>query len=102
MRLSRCGRFCLRLLPVPAIFLFPSLAGADGGTLRFSEEKDGYRIAVFTTPTPLRAGPVDISVLVQNAATGEPESGVQISVKVQSHGNRGAVPLMRHDPGGYQ
>jgi hypothetical protein len=72
-----------------AYLLLPSQAAADGGTLRLSEQKDGYRIAVFTTPTPLRAGPVDISVLVQDAATGEPEPGAQVSItaqKLDGHG----------------
>ncbi len=89
------GRFCFRLLPVSAIFLFPSMAEADGGALRLSEQIDGYRIAAFTTPTPLRAGQVDISVLVQDAATGEPESGVQISIKVRRHDNPGAALIQR-------
>ncbi len=88
MRLPRRGRFCLGLLSVSAVFLIPSLAVADGGALRLSEQKDGYRIAAFTTPTPLRAGPVDISVLVQDAATGEPNAEVEVSVKVQSYDNR--------------
>lgn len=88
MPLPRRGRFCLGLLSVSAVFLIPSLAVADGGALRLSEQKDGYRIAAFTTPTPLRAGPVDISVLVQDAATGEPNAEVEVSVKVQSYDNR--------------
>ena len=75
--------FSFRLLPVSAILLLPSLAAADGGALRLSEEKNGYRIAVFTTPTPLRAGPADISVLVQDATTGEPASGLQVSITAQ-------------------
>ena len=47
-------------------------ARADGGTVRLSEKKDGYRITVFSAPSPFRAGPVDISVLVQDAVTGAP------------------------------
>ncbi len=78
-------RFSFWLLPVSALLLLPSLAAADGGTLRLSEKKDGYRIAVFTTPTPLRAGLADISVLVQEAATGEPVSGVPVSITVQKY-----------------
>ena len=73
------------LLPATALLLMPSLAAADGGALRLSEMKDGYRIAVFTTPTPLRAGLADISVLVQEAATGEPASGVRVSITAQKH-----------------
>ncbi len=74
------ARFPCWLLPVWVLLLMPSAAVADGGALRLSDEKDGYRIAVFTTPTPLRAGPADISVLVQDAATGELASGVQVVI----------------------
>jgi len=48
-----------------------------------SEQQDRNRITVFTVPTPLQAGPVDISVLVQKAATEEPASGVQIPIKAE-------------------
>jgi hypothetical protein len=61
--------------------LFSSLAGADGGTVRLSEQQGNYRITVFTTPTPVRAGPVDVSVLVQDAATGEVVPDVQVTIK---------------------
>jgi hypothetical protein len=55
---------------------------ADGGTIRLSEKKGDYRISAFTTPNPFRAGPVEISVLVQDAATGEPSSDVNVAVQV--------------------
>jgi hypothetical protein len=45
---------------------------ADGGTVRLRERKGLYEITVFTAPTPFRAGPVDISVLLQDAGSGEP------------------------------
>jgi hypothetical protein len=79
---------CVFLLsPCHLATLSPCQARADGGTIRLSEEKGGYRITVFTTPTPLRAGPVDISVLVQEAATGEPASEVQITIKAEWRGS---------------
>lgn len=68
-----------------SLLLLPSSAAADGGALRLAEQKDGYRIAVFTAPTPLRAGPADISVLVQDAATGDPASAVQVSIAARRH-----------------
>jgi hypothetical protein len=70
---------------------FPTPAMADGGALRLSQEQGNYRIAIFTSPTPLRAGPVDISALVQNAATHEPVSDVQIEVRAVRRDRRGAV-----------
>src|SRR6516162_9043756 len=50
------------------IFHPSSLARADGGAVRLRQRAGGYQIAVFTSPTPFRAGPVDVSVLVQDAA----------------------------------
>jgi hypothetical protein len=55
-------------------------AGADGGTLRLSEKKGGYQITVFTAPAPFRAGPVDLSVLVQDSLTGEPMPHARVTV----------------------
>jgi hypothetical protein len=70
------------------VTLSPCHARADGGSLRLREQANGYQIAVFTSPTPYRAGPVDISVLVQDAATGEcmPEARVTVCLKVPGAG----------------
>jgi hypothetical protein len=65
------------LLPPPS-----SLARADGGTLCLRERAGNYQIAVFTAPTPLRAGPVDVSVLVQDAATGKQLSEARVAVSL--------------------
>jgi hypothetical protein len=61
-------------------------ASADGGSLRLSGRKGGYQITVFTAPTPLRAGSVDISTLVQDAATGDPMPHVQVTVRMTKSG----------------
>jgi hypothetical protein len=87
MRILRRDHFAFRLVVFSALFLLPSLAAADGGTIRLSEQKGGYRITVFTAPTPLRAGLVDIGVFVQDAATGEPASGVQVNINAEWHGS---------------
>src|SRR5437667_9877356 len=51
--------------------MLPTIALADAGAVRVSQRHGNRRITVFTEPTPLRAGPVDVSVLVQDAATGQ-------------------------------
>jgi hypothetical protein len=60
------------------------IAWADGGALRLRQKAGGYDIAVFTSPTPIRAGTVDVSVLVQDAATQEfvPDTKVTVCPKV--------------------
>ena len=50
----------------------PTIACADGGTVRFSEVRDGRRITVFTSPTFACAGTLDVSVLMQDVASGRP------------------------------
>jgi hypothetical protein len=64
----------------------PGRARADGGELRYSGEKGGYRIAVFTAPVPARVGPVDVSVLVLDSATGLPRPDLPVTVSVQPAG----------------
>jgi hypothetical protein len=51
-----------------------------------SEKRGGYRITVFTAPAPFRAGPVDISVLVQDALTGELVPQTRVTVRMTKPG----------------
>ena len=60
----------------------PAAAEADGGTVRHSERRGDRSITVFTSPTPLRAGLVDVSVLVLDANTGTPLVDVPVDVPV--------------------
>jgi hypothetical protein len=61
-------------------------ATADGGAMLLNIKKGGYQITVFTAPTPFRAGPVDISTLVQDASTGDPLTHVQATVRMTKSG----------------
>ena len=97
---SRCDRFLrsrpfepwVRLL-IAGLNLAGLVAGplcvparADGGLLRLSAKKNGYQISVFTAPTPIRAGAVDISALVQDALTGTPITDVRVTVRMTKTG----------------
>ena len=54
--------------------------------MRLRKRQGPYEIAVFTAPNPLVAGPVDISVLVLDLASGEPVLDASVSVKVAPAG----------------
>jgi hypothetical protein len=55
---------------------------ANGGTVRISREVVGaYLVSVFTSPTPLRTGEVDVSVLVQDTSR---EAVVDVPVAVRA------------------
>lgn len=66
------------------IALSASATLADGGTVRVSETHGRSRITVFTSPTPLRAGIIDVSVLVQDASTAAVANDAEIEIVVHS------------------
>ncbi len=47
------------------LLLAASLLRADGGKPQWRSRAGPYEVSVFTAPVPLRAGPADISVLVE-------------------------------------
>jgi len=79
------------LLAASFLLYAPGLLWADGGTVRLSEQQGNYQITVMTTPTPLRAGPIDISVLVQKGGTHELVADGQVALKVTRRGHPGSV-----------
>lgn len=52
------------------IVLSPLVARADGGAVCLHDKSGQFLVTVFVSPWPLRAGPVDTSVLVQDEQTG--------------------------------
>jgi hypothetical protein len=67
-------------------------AWADGGQIRAVTDYKNYRLTVFTSPTPMRAGPVDISVLVQDATSGEMIPDAVVTVEL-SQPKKTALPI---------
>jgi hypothetical protein len=55
-----------KLLLPALVILAQATALADGGTVQLRREAGDLVITVFTSPSPLSVGPVDISVLLQN------------------------------------
>jgi hypothetical protein len=66
-----------------------AVASADGGRVVLVEKQGDYRISVFASPDPLRAGPVDISILLQDAATDAPVADAQIDITLSPRDNWG-------------
>lgn len=55
-------------------------ARADGGRLVRVERTNGWIVSVFVAPDPPRIGPVDVSVLVQEEASGSVLDDAEIAV----------------------
>ena len=80
LRLAKIS-LCLAALGCGAC---PQCARGDGGTVQLTQVTGDYRITVFTAPTPIRVGLVDISVLVQDAETGNPIREAQVNIHIAS------------------
>ncbi|HEY5770689.1 MAG TPA: hypothetical protein VIS71_12665 [Terrimicrobium sp.] len=52
---------------------------ADGGAILARQTINGLGLTVFASPAPLRAGPVDVSVLVQDGETSVLDATVEVA-----------------------
>jgi hypothetical protein len=69
-------------------------ARADGGSVLSQQKAGPWLVTLFGSPTPLRAGPADLSVMIQDAATGAPVLDQSVSVKVQATATPGSEAWM--------
>lgn len=53
-------------------------AYGDGGQVRLRTQSGPYRLTLFTSPTPLRVGPVELSALVQDRETNQTVLDAQV------------------------
>jgi hypothetical protein len=65
-------------------------ARADGGAVLAQEKAGPWLVTLFGSPAPLRAGPADLSVMVQDASTGAPVLAQRVSLKVQAAASPGS------------
>jgi len=77
-RLLRRAAHCTATLALSVSFA--GAASADGGLVRVSQSSGPLRVTVFSAPTPLRAGPIDLSVLVQGLSDDTPQLDAAVSL----------------------
>ncbi len=83
----------LKMILLVAGMLCPTTqnVNADGGTIRLREQREGLQVTVFTSPVPLRAGRVDVSVLVQDKSG----NAITPDVRIVARPVSGAGPVVR-------
>ncbi len=64
-----------------AVLVSAPTARGDGGLMRLSQAAGPFEITLFTAPTPLRAGRVDVSVLVQADRAPVLDAEVQVALR---------------------
>lgn len=88
MRRARCAVLVVAALALVAV---ARPAPGDGGLVRARETSGPFTITLFTSPTPLRAGEADVSVLVQEAGGATVlDAEVALEVEPEPRATRGA------------
>ena len=86
-----------RLVLAAVLFACAGAVAADGGRLRSYGEAGEFRVAIFTWPEPLSAGPTDVSILVQERESGEAILDAAVTVELSGPGGVTArVPAGHH------
>ena len=74
----------MRRILTLALFLASSaLLRADGGITIGQIDREGLRVTVFASPVPVRAGPLDVTFLVQEIPSNQPVTDASIICSVQ-------------------
>lgn len=74
-----------KLLLLVVMILVQVTALGDGGTVQWSKEVGALAITVFASPAPLSAGPIDISLLLQNRSGLEPVLDANVSLLLRAN-----------------
>jgi hypothetical protein len=79
----------LLLLSLVAVALFAQAypALADGGVVQIQRSSGPFVITLFTAPAPLRAGPTDISIMVQDS-NNHPVLDAKVTVRLYGEGGK--------------
>lgn len=84
------------MLALPALFLFAVRLWADGGIVQFRREAGPFVITLFSTPSPLRAGLADLSVLVESAQSRSPVLDASVTLQLRDEqGTEVSAPATR-------
>ena len=84
-------RRALALAAALLVWAAARTAFADGGRLRASEDVGAFRVAIFTAPEPVFAGRADVSVLVQDRASGEAVLDADVTLELLGPGGAESV-----------
>jgi hypothetical protein len=77
------------------VVLACATAWADGGAVVLAERAGDYQVTVLASPVALHVGPADLSVLVQDAATGQPVDGLLVTLSLAPEGSSPADGLVQ-------
>jgi hypothetical protein len=69
------------------IFFLARMSRADGGAIQFQDDAGPFHVTVFTLPPILSAGPVDLTVLVQDRSKLSPLLDANVTLDLTARGD---------------
>ena len=79
----------MRMVLIFCVVLFLARTGrADGGAIQFQGDAGPFHVTVFTMPPILSAGPVDVTVLVQDRSKLNPLLDANVTLDLTARGDR--------------
>lgn len=79
------------------VFAALSALNADGGAIQWQRTSGAYKVTLFAAPTPLRAGPVDLSVLLQTMPDGAPVTDASVVLRWERSGDSVRTLAANHE-----
>lgn len=70
------------------VLFLARVSWADGGAIQFQGDAGPFHVTVFTLPPILSAGPVDVTVLVQDRSKLAPLLDANVKLDLTAHGDR--------------
>ena len=70
------------------VLLLARMSRADGGAIQFQGDTGPFHVTVFTLPPILSAGPVDVTVLVQDRSKLSPLLDANVTLDLTARGDR--------------
>ena len=87
------------VLPVLALaygWLVPDATDIDEATVRLARTSGPFRVSIFAPADPVESGPLDVSVLVQDAHSEEPILDADVNIAVQPSGGETTLTHATH------
>ena len=82
-----------KLFAIALLLPTSALLRADGGITVGQIEQDGVRVTVFAAPVPVRAGPLDVTFLVQEIPSNQPVTDAVIACTTRKLGSSSPNPV---------
>jgi hypothetical protein len=89
----RSGGGISLLVLLGGFVLAPVSLRADGGLVCLCQISGSFLVTVFITPSALRVGPVDLSVMVQDSSTRDVLLDAEVDLRLDSENGGGAINL---------